>query len=99
MNILLALTLLLQRGASAEVVVHQRGTDVVVEVRDPRGALIDSVDGPTGNTGDEHVEIIASETGNYSIDVRPFDEKQPPGLYEIEVKTKRTAAETRAVRD
>ena len=54
----------LKRGESAELVVHQRGVDVVVDVKGPEGKLLNSIDGPTGRSGDELVEIMA---GKWSI--------------------------------
>src|SRR4051812_21383085 len=87
----------LRRGESAEVVVHQHGIDVIVELRSPRGVVLDVVDGPTGREGDEHVEIIAAETGRYRIHVRPFDAKETSGTYTVEVAERRTAAATRAL--
>jgi erythromycin esterase len=87
----------LQRGESAELVVHQRGVDVVVDVRSPRGKLLDSVDGPTGRNGDERVEIIADESGPYGIEVRPFDDGEPAGVYGLEVTALRDARATAAL--
>src|SRR5262245_34784365 len=40
-------------GESALIVVKQMGVDVVVEVRDPAGKTIASVDSPNGRNGDE----------------------------------------------
>src|ERR1044071_1257133 len=71
----------LRRGESAVVVVRQQGVDVVVELRGPAGALVDEVDGPTGRSGDEIVEIMAAESGRYSLRVRPYDANEPAGNY------------------
>src|SRR5688572_15343117 len=45
-------TLELRAGESAELVVRQQGVDLVIELVDPAGKLIDSVDGPTGRQGE-----------------------------------------------
>src|SRR4051794_8768366 len=87
----------LRRGESANVAVHQHGLDVVVELHSPRGTLLDVVDGPTGREGDEHVEIIAVESGRYRIHVRPFDANETSGSYAVEVVARRNAAATRAL--
>ena len=87
----------LKRGESADVVVHQHGIDVVVELRSPRGTLLDVVDGPTGREGDERVEIIAAESGRYRLHVRPFDSKETSGTYTVELQARRTVAATRAL--
>jgi erythromycin esterase len=84
----------LQHGESAEVVVWQQGVDVVVEIRNPAGKLLDSIDSPTGRTGDEVVEIMAQQNGTYGITVRPFDSNEPAGSYRLEVRALRSANET-----
>src|SRR2546423_1724009 len=78
--------LTLRRGESAAVVVQQQGVDVVVELRSPGGALLDEVDGPTGRSGDEIVEIFADENGRYSLRVRPYDAKEPAGDYTVFIR-------------
>lgn len=79
-------TLRLTLGESATVVVRQQGIDVVVDVTAPDGKLLDSIDGPTGRNGDEVVEIIAKQTGDYSLRVRPLGPDEPTGKYRLEVK-------------
>lgn len=87
----------LKRGESAEILVHQHGIDVVVELRSPRGTLLEVVDGPTGREGDERIEIIAAESGRYRIHVRPYDAKETAGTYAVEVNALRSVAVTRAL--
>jgi erythromycin esterase len=77
-------SLILESGDSALIVVRQIGIDVVVEVNNPKGEMIDSIDSPTGRYGDEIVEIAAAESGEYSIRVRPFDANEPSGKYHLE---------------
>ena len=81
-------------GESADVVVHQLGVDVVVDVTAADGRLLDSIDSPTGRTGDEIVEIIAKEAGTYRLRVRPFDGQEPVGKFVLEVRALRTRGET-----
>lgn len=78
-------TLRLPRGASVLLVVRQMGVDVVVEVRDGRGRLVDAVDSPTGRSGEERVEIMAEERGDFAIRVRPFAANEPAGRYRLSV--------------
>ena len=87
----------LKRGESAAIVVHQQGVDVVVEVISPAGALLDSVDGPTGRNGDENVEIIAATSGEYQLRIRPYDANEPAGDYTLEVTAVRSVAATQAL--
>ena len=84
----------LARGELAEIVVHQQGVDVVVELTSPGGKLLDTIDGPTGRNGDEVFEIIAEENGDYRIRVRPIDSNEPTGSYRLEVKALRGTRET-----
>jgi hypothetical protein len=84
----------LARGESAEIVVHQQGVDVVVDVRNPADKLFDSIDSPTGRNGDEVIEIIAQESGTYGLQVRPYDNNEPPGSYRLEVRVLRGTRET-----
>jgi erythromycin esterase len=84
----------LKRGESAELLVHQRGVDVVVEVKSPEGKLLNSIDGPTGRNGDELVELVAEESGAYGIIVHPFDDDEPAGPYGLEVTALRGTRET-----
>jgi erythromycin esterase len=89
-----AYALRLGQGESAVVSVLQQGIDVVVEVRSPSGRLLDTIDGPTGRSGEEVAEIIAEEDGTYGLTVRPLDDKEPPGRYVLEVRSVRGTAET-----
>jgi len=88
-------TLRLHRAESVQAVVRQQGVDVVVELRDPTGQLLDIIDGPTGRNGDEQVEIFAAATGDYSLRVRPYDKHEPAGKYTIRVEKIRNVAATR----
>ena len=76
------------------LVVRQIGVDVVVEVRDPRGRLIDVVDSPTGRSGEERVEVLAEERGDFAIRVRPFAANEPAGRYRLSVAEWRDARAT-----
>lgn len=84
----------LQRGESAVVAVRQQGVDVIVDVRNPAGKLLDSIDSPTGRSGDEIVEVIAQESGPYRLTVRPFNNNEPVGTYRLEVRALRGMSET-----
>lgn len=87
-------TLRLPRGGSVLLVVRQIGVDVLVEVRDPRGHLVDVVDSPTGRSGEERVEVMAQERGDFAIRVRPFATNEPAGRYRLSVAEWRDARAT-----
>ena len=84
----------LARGESAEILVRQQGVDIIVDLKTPAGKLLDSIDSPTGRSGDETIEIIAQESGLYRLSVRPFDKSEPIGSYRLEVRALRGTAET-----
>jgi erythromycin esterase len=87
----------LEAGGSANVVVRQIGVDLVVEVFDPGGTLLATVDSPNGRNGDEPVEIIAAAAGAYAIRVRPFGAEEPAGRYQLSVAALRDARATTAM--
>lgn len=93
-----AATIALRRGESAEVVVVQRGIDVVVSLKGPDGTLIDEIDSPNGRNGDEPVAIVATTDGAYRIDIRPISTSEPDGSIEVRVRALRSVAETNAIR-
>jgi erythromycin esterase len=87
----------LRRGESAAIVVEQKGVDVIVDVHDPRGLLIDSVDGPTGRAGEERVEILATNAGRFALTVKPFSAHEPEAQYTIRLAALNSAAKTAAI--
>jgi len=68
-------------GESASIVFRQIGVDLVVDVYDPDGKLLTTVDSPNGRDGDEPVEIIARQPGTYVLRVRPYGPEEPAGRY------------------
>src|SRR5688572_31880544 len=84
----------LSRGESANITVRQDGVDLVVEVRAPDGSLLTTVDSPNGRVGDEPVEILANQRGEYILVVRPFDSREPAGKYHLQVTARRNARAT-----
>jgi erythromycin esterase len=86
----------LSRGESVDLVVEQKGVDIVVEVRDPRG-LLSSFDSPNGRNGPELVEIIANQSGLYALRVRTFDAREPTGKYHLQVNAWRNPRQTAAM--
>src|SRR5688572_27060094 len=84
----------LSPGESANITVRQNGVDLVVEVRAPDGSLFTTVDSPNGRVGDEPVEILANQRGEYILVVRPFDSREPAGKYHLQVTARRNARAT-----
>ncbi len=85
----------LEEDQLLQLVVEQRGIDVVVRVFSPAGKRPGEFDSPNGADGPENVSVIAEATGVYRIDVAPLGqgEKPKPGRYEIKIVELRKATE------
>jgi hypothetical protein len=76
-----------------QLVVEQRGVDVVVRVFSPDGKRLGEFDSPNGTSGPEGVTLIADTSGAYRIDVSPLEhqENTSAGRYGIKVLELRAA--------
>ena len=83
----------LQQDQFAQIVVDQRGIDVLVRVYSPDGKNIAEFDSPNGANGPEKVPVIANVPGTYSIEVTPLGQAEDlaPGAYEIRMSETRQA--------
>jgi len=63
----------LRAGQYIHLAVDQRGVDIVVVVRDPRGRLLLEVDSPTGTSGSEDVFLVAQTTGRHALSLTVWD--------------------------
>jgi len=93
-------TIRLEKKQRLKAVAEQKGVDVVVQILSPKGEVLATIDGPTGDQGPETIEWIAAEAGVYRIVVKPLEANTKPGKYEIrllEVR-KATRAELENVR-
>jgi hypothetical protein len=86
-------TINLEQDQFLQLVVDQRGIDVVVRVFSPAGRRLSEVDTPNGTGGPEDVTVIAEAAGVYRIEVTPLDPTPPPGRYEIKIVELRKATE------
>jgi hypothetical protein len=75
----------LEAGQYLEVVVDQRGIDVIVALVAPDGKKIIDVDSPNGTHGPEPLFVIVDTAGDYRLDVRSVDKKAPAGRYEVSI--------------
>jgi len=83
----------LAAGTSADIVVEQRGIDVVVSVRDVDGKLISDFQDEVRRDGEEHAEIVAAVAGTYTVAVKPADGAMSPGDYVIRLENPGLAGE------
>src|SRR5205823_971106 len=65
-------TVNLEKEQSVQLVVDQRGIDVVIRTFSPSGRL-GEFDSPNGSNGPENVTIAASVAGHYRLEVTPID--------------------------
>ena len=86
-------TISLEQDQFLQLLVDQRGIDVVVRTFSPAGRRLREVDTPNGTDGPEDVTVIAETAGVYRIEVAPLDPSPPPGRYEIKIVELRKATE------
>ena len=75
-------------------VVDQRGIDVTITAYDPSGKRLEEFDSPNGTVGPEPISLFSEFSGEYRLEVRPFDDEQEAGRYEIRVERLEAAATT-----
>ena len=83
----------LEENSFIQLVVDQRGIDVVVKVLSPSGKTIGEYDSPNGNDGPEHISFVGVSAGIYNILVRPLSADGASGKFEIKVLELRQASE------
>ena len=83
----------LKAGQFLDLVVEQKGIDVVVSLFDPTGKKLAEVDSPNGTQGPEPLSIIVEITGNYRLEVRSMEKAAVAGRYEVKIEELRAATE------
>lgn len=73
----------LQSNQFAFFKLSQLGVDMKISTFDSKGNKIEDFDTPNGKFGPELFTLTSDEAGEYMIEVSPFDEKEPSGIYEI----------------
>ncbi len=84
---------MLDQNQFAQIVVDQRGIDVIVRVFSPDGKPLGEFDSPNGANGPENVPVVAITSGTYSLEVTPLSQAEDlaPGSFEIRMTELRTA--------
>jgi len=83
----------LTEGQFLEVIVEQRGIDVVVRLLGPDGKQIAEFDSEIRRQGQETVSQVAEIAGSYRLNVQASQQGAPAGRYEIRVVELRAATE------
>lgn len=83
----------LEQDQFLQLVVDQRGIDVIVRVFDPEGKSLGEFDSPNGTEGPENVSLASVTAGVYRIEVAPLGQidNAAPGRYEIRIVELRRA--------
>lgn len=81
----------LTKGQYANLVVEQRGVDVVARLFSPDGKLIVELDAESRTQGQESLEVVADATGTYKVVVGAMYKLLPAGRYEIRLAELRAA--------
>lgn len=84
----------LEQDQFLQLVVEQRGIDVVVRLVSPAGKPLGEFDSPNGTEGPENVSLISAAAGVYRIEVAPLGEGEDvvPGRFEIRILELRAAS-------
>lgn len=87
-------TLTLEENTFAQLVVEQRGIDVIVKVSSPKGKSLGDFDSPNGSEGPENVSFVAVNAGTYRVLVAPLTPGDAnSGQYQIKLIELRQATE------
>lgn len=86
----------MKKDEAYNLVVEQRGVDVVLRVYAPDGSLAADLDTPNGANGDESLVFAPTVSGNYRIEITAFKADAPKGKYFV--KTVATRPATKAER-
>ena len=88
-------TIHLEENQFVQLVVNQRGLDVVVRVASPAGKSLGEFDSPNGDNGPENVSFVAVAPGAYRVSVALLNDNtnNPDGRFEIRIVEIRQASE------
>ena len=86
--------LALEAGQFAEVIVKQRGIDIIAELADADGKTLAEFDSESRLQGEERVVAVSGPTaGHYQLNVKAKYSRARAGEYEIELRVIRPATE------
>ncbi len=86
-------SLALTAGQYLDVIVEQKGIDVIVALFDANDKKVAEVDSPNGTQGEEPLAVIVETAGNYRLEIRSLEKTVPAGRYEVKIKELRAATE------
>jgi len=74
--------------------IEQKGIDVLIRIIGPEGEQIKEIDSPTGTRGTEFILLTTKSSGEYIIEIHPFDPLAQPGHYIFYIEKLTAAVET-----
>lgn len=83
----------LTQGQFLNVVVEQKGVDLVVKLFGPDAKPLILMDSPNGMYGPESVSVVAQTAGDYMVEVRSNEKWAAAGSYELRVASLRQPTE------
>ncbi|KAF0248401.1 MAG: enterochelin esterase, partial [bacterium] len=87
-------TLKLEANQYLNLVVEQKGIDIVATVFSPSGEKVYEVDSPNGTEGPEPIYLISQSSGNYRLEVRSLEKGAKAGKYEAKLVELRASKPT-----
>ncbi|KAF0192897.1 MAG: peptidase domain-containing protein, partial [bacterium] len=78
-------TLKLEANQYLNLVVEQKGIDIVATIFNPAGEKVYEVDSPNGTEGPEPIYLITQSSGNYRLEVRSLEKGAKAGKYEAKL--------------
>jgi hypothetical protein len=87
-------SIVMEKDQCAQVVVDQRGIDLIVRVYTPNRGNVVEFDSPNGANGAENAKVVALTSGTYIVEVSPLSQLQSTnGQFEIRLTEVRGATE------
>jgi hypothetical protein len=93
----------LKKDEAYNLVVEQRGVDVVLRIYSPDGNMAEDMDSPNSTKGDESLLYVAPVSRNYRVEISPLDANPAKGKYFVKTmatrgdqsRTRRSTAQKR----
>lgn len=87
-------TIDLEENNVVQLVVEQKGIDVLISISSPAGKFLNDYDTPNGPDGPENVSFVALTRGTYSLAIEPLESGSTTrGRYEVKIVELRKATE------
>lgn len=87
-------TIDLDENNLVQLVVEQKGIDVVIVINSPAGKFLNDYDTPNGPNGPENISFVALTGGTYSLAIKPLESGTTSrGRYEVKIVEVRKATE------